>query len=396
MDNLITAILDEVGGSNLVRLAGLLGVAGDKAPAAMQSGIATVLAGLAGNAAKPGGAASLLSMLGDKAYDGSVFGTLGSVLGSTDSTSALLRGGEALLPSIFGSDANRVIDTVGSYLGLKSGMGKTLLSVAAPLVLGQLGKLVRTRGLSASGLLDLLMGQRGFLAGLLPTGLGPVLGFADEPVRRAAATVQEPTSSGLKKWLPWIGLLLLALLLYSFCLRSRPAMEETARQVGQATIETGKQAADAVIRMAQVVLPNGERVDLISGSFNQAFAEWLASNPTDLSRRFHFDVVEFDTGSAALTARSRDEVGRFARVLGAYPAVRVRLIGHTDATGNDADNLRLSVERAERVKGALVAAGIAADRIEVEGRGATEPKAPNDTDAGRAQNRRVELMVTAL
>ena len=149
------------------------------------------------------------------------------------------------------------------------------------------------------------------------------------------------------------------------------------------------------MNLAKVVLPGGETIDVVTGSFNDAFASFLASNPTDLTRRFAFDVIEFETGSATLTRRSREEVARLARILGAYPNVRVRLIGHTDATGNDADNLWLSVERAES-RGALGASGIAANRIEVEGRGATEPTASNDTESGRAQNRRVELVVLSL
>ena len=70
----------------------------------------------------------------------------------------------------------------------------------------------------------------------------------------------------------------------------------------------------------------------------------------------------------------------------------VEIEGHTDSTGNAAHNLDLSQLRAKTVRAALVAAGIAADRLTTAGLGQTEPVASNDTEAGRAQNRRVEVV----
>ena len=231
MDNLISMIASQIGGSNMNSIASLLGVAGDKAPSALQSGIATVLAGLASNASKPGGAAALLKTITDGGHDTGIFGQLGGILGSPDSTQKMLGQSGNLLSGLFGNNLGGVTDMLGSFLGLKSGAGKSLLGLAAPLVLGQLGSLVKSRGLSATGLLDLIMGQKGFLSGLLPTGLGSLLGFTgfDAAPRAAVTPHREPEKSGLMKWLPWLGLLLLALLLYNFCIRARTA--ETVREV---------------------------------------------------------------------------------------------------------------------------------------------------------------------
>lgn len=73
--------------------------------------------------------------------------------------------------------------------------------------------------------------------------------------------------------------------------------------------------------------------------------------------------------------------------------VRIRIVGHTDNTGSDSFNQRLSEGRAESVKKAVVERGISADRIETEGKGKSEPVASNDTEEGRAQNRRVEFII---
>lgn len=220
-----------------------------------------------------------------------------------------------------------------------------------------------------------------------------LVAVVDEPSRLTAA--EEPKPPALVRWLPWIGLLLFALLLNNFSRRARPAVNEMARQADHVTIESGKHAAEAAFMEGRLVLPNGETI--FSVTFAQSLAEWLASRPNDLSRRFVFDVVEFESGSAAPTIRSQMiELRDLTSVLTAYPAVRIRLIGHSYGAGDEADNLRLAVERAERVKGVMVAAGIAAERIEVEGRGAAQTIVSDETEAGRAYNSRVELMVTAL
>jgi len=68
-------------------------------------------------------------------------------------------------------------------------------------------------------------------------------------------------------------------------------------------------------------------------------------------------------------------------------------VGHTDARGSDSYNQRLSERRAEAVKAYMLNQGIPAERVRTEGRGETQPVASNDTDEGRAKNRRVEVTV---
>jgi outer membrane protein OmpA-like peptidoglycan-associated protein len=83
-------------------------------------------------------------------------------------------------------------------------------------------------------------------------------------------------------------------------------------------------------------------------------------------------------------------------MLKAYPNVAVNVAGHTDNTGDPTANKRLSAERAAAVKQTLVTMGVAGARITDEGLGPDKPIASNDTEEGRAKNRRVELLVTKL
>lgn len=101
--------------------------------------------------------------------------------------------------------------------------------------------------------------------------------------------------------------------------------------------------------------------------------------------------VTFATNSARLTRESDDDLNRVAEALAANPEVRVEVGGHTDNTGTDAVNNRLSKARAKAVVDYLVAKGIAPSRLTSRGYGSTQPVADNKTADGRAQNRRVEL-----
>lgn len=109
---------------------------------------------------------------------------------------------------------------------------------------------------------------------------------------------------------------------------------------------------------------------------------------------FDFDRLTFETGSATLKSESQEQLKNIAEILKAYPAVNVKLGGYTDNTGNASSNLKLSGDRATSVKGELVKLGIDAGRLEAEGYGQEHPVASNDTEEGKAQNRRISIRVT--
>jgi len=109
---------------------------------------------------------------------------------------------------------------------------------------------------------------------------------------------------------------------------------------------------------------------------------------------FDFDRLLFETGSANLEPNSMEQLENVAEILKAYPAVSVKLGGYTDNTGDAAANLKLSSERAQSVKKSLSDLGIKSSRLESEGYGEEHPVASNDTEQGRAQNRRISIRVT--
>jgi OmpA-OmpF porin, OOP family len=103
--------------------------------------------------------------------------------------------------------------------------------------------------------------------------------------------------------------------------------------------------------------------------------------------------IYFDTGSATIKPESQQTMQEIAKLLGQEPSLRLLVVGHTDNQGGYEHNLKLSERRASAVVGALVSQhGIQSSRLRAAGVGYLAPVASNDSDDGRAKNRRVELV----
>lgn len=103
--------------------------------------------------------------------------------------------------------------------------------------------------------------------------------------------------------------------------------------------------------------------------------------------------IQFEFNSSALTNDSQEGIDMLASFVESHPEINVELAGHTDNVGSDAYNLKLSEERAQVVRQALVAKGIGETRLTAKGYGSTKPIKPNDTEEHRAMNRRTEMVV---
>jgi OOP family OmpA-OmpF porin len=102
--------------------------------------------------------------------------------------------------------------------------------------------------------------------------------------------------------------------------------------------------------------------------------------------------IHFDTGKATIKPESEGIVGEIAALLKANPELRVTIEGHTDNTGTPQGNRALSEQRAKAVVEAVIAQGVEASRLSAVGWGEDKPVADNATEAGRAKNRRVEVV----
>ncbi len=115
--------------------------------------------------------------------------------------------------------------------------------------------------------------------------------------------------------------------------------------------------------------------------------------PPPTRRKIVLRGVNFDFDKATIRPDAQSILEEAAQILKDEPAIDVSVDGHTDAIGTDAYNQRLSERRAQAVREYLVRLGISPSRLRTRGFGESEPVASNDTEEGRAQNRRVELNV---
>ena len=106
--------------------------------------------------------------------------------------------------------------------------------------------------------------------------------------------------------------------------------------------------------------------------------------------------ISFDTNRSDILPNFRAILDRFAASLVENPTTMVTIVGHTDNTGTDAINNPLSIDRAAHTRDYLTTRGVAPARFTIDGRGSHEPITSNDTSAGRAKNRRVEIYVAEL
>ena len=168
--------------------------------------------------------------------------------------------------------------------------------------------------------------------------------------------------------------------------------------------EAQKQAAESqrnAERAAALALAESARAREAEGSAAKARAELLARMnqvlPTrDTPRGLVAEIggVLFATAKATLSVEARESLARLSGVLSAYPGLKLMIEGHTDNTGSEATNLKLSNDRAISVRDYLIGQGVPAPGIDVEGLGPASPVADNGTAEGRARNRRVEVIVS--
>ena len=381
----------------------------------LQASLASVLGGLAIKGSDIGVVRQVFELITSPSNDSSMIANPAELV-RTMPTSAGAGLGGTLLSTIFGNRTGAVGDLIARTAAFKNtSSGASLLSMAAPLVLGFLGKKVREGGLSVGSLTSFLASERDEILAAAPSGLTSLV---DTPVATAGvaptsipyARAVEPAPRG-NRWLwPLVGLA--ALLLVWFGLRSRTAgvgttdsavatgtLDSAAARTGAAVSAAGGAISDAARELGAFgkrMLPGGVELNIPERGIEANLINFIedGSRAVNDTTWFNFDRLNFATGSATILPESEDQLDNIAAVLKAYPNVNVKIGGYTDNTGDAAANQRLSQQRAEAVQQALVGKGIASGRLAAEGYGAQHPVGDNATEEGRAKNRRIALRVT--
>jgi len=301
----------------------------------------------------------------------------------------LLKLGTALLPSIFGTRQNAVTDWLSSAAGLNRNAAGSLLSIGAPFVLNWILKYLRTGGnyngsrSRQSPRRSVVVPPRSGAGGAHP---GPRFDFGD--VGRAAPAAR--AGSSLWKWI----LLLIAILLLFWLWKGRRTEQPVATTPEPAAPAEVAPAAPAPVFVIRG-LPNGVKLNVPENGIESQLIAFIEdpNRPVDKTTWFSFDRLEFETASAVLMPSSQEQLKNIADIMSAYPQVEAKIGGYTDSVGDDADNMKLSQDRATNTMNALVQLGVPPARMAAEGYGEQFPVASNDTEEGRQRNRRIDLRV---
>jgi flagellar motor protein MotB len=136
-----------------------------------------------------------------------------------------------------------------------------------------------------------------------------------------------------------------------------------------------------------------KRLDIPASFTGEVYSYDVTLIKVKVGRKVVLNNILFETGKSVLTASSGEELDRLFGILTDNPLMKIEISGHTDKTGSEAVNFRLSESRAKAVVDYLVKKGIDSSRLEFRGFGSLQPVADNATVEGRAQNRRVEFKI---
>ena len=440
--DLIGMLKEEVSKNSVNLIAQKTGESEERTQAGIFAAIPAVLAGIMKNGMS-GGAGFLKGLLPDQAA-----GLPGAVPeDEAEQGETLLERGKSMLANLFGADTDSVAGAVSAESGIDSQKSAGLLAMAVPVIMGAVKRLMSRNGWSFSDLLSKLFENKSDIEAALPANLSSAFGLAslsmpegigglktpemsstrvppvsiptsdsvlhgsDKDPAVRAGKYEEPASSGtgFLKWL--IPLILVALAAWWLLGRQDDKAEqvtdtetvdmgEDASTIAGAVTGSLNEAGDWVYDLGESMqrkLADGSELSIGQNSAENRLIGFIEddSREVDKTTWFSLDRLYFDTGKSTLKPESKAQLENIAAIMKAYPDVKLKLGGYTDNTGDAAVNKRLSSDRALNAMKELTRMGVPASRIEAEGYGPEHPIASNDTKEGRAQNRRIDVRVTA-
>ncbi|HEY1303214.1 MAG TPA: OmpA family protein [Vicinamibacterales bacterium] len=428
--NLIAQMMNEFRGDTLSSVASAIGETPDRTQTALGGVLPALIGGLANNTTSSDQANSLLNVIKGNRLDTGPAADIASAVRAPGGVNSLIGTGRGLLDSLLGGRVGGITDWVSSLSGINRSSSSSLLGLALPLVLGQIGKMVLNSGGNASSLMSLLGDQRQFLQDA-PSGLSGVLGepaarqvttseheggryvraYESESRRPAAVagTYQEPARR--RSWLWVLPLLVLVPLLLFLLSRRTEAPRQAAVETRPVPAAPGRDVTRPAPDVPRVIppggaaglgafiektLPNNVTLRVPAEGIERKLVEYIEDPNQSPTKEtwFSFDRVEFEPDSATLLPKSSEQLQNIANIMKAYPNVKLTIGGYTDNTGDDSRNVKLSQDRATAAMNQITSLGIDPPRLSAEGFGSANPIADNGTPEGRQRNRRVDIRVT--
>ncbi|MBL1409220.1 OmpA family protein [Sphingobacterium faecale] len=325
---------------------------------------------------------------------------------------------------IFGNKFTGITQSIGKYLDMSPESVRSLFGASVPAVISGITQKGGHWDVAEVG--QLLQTNRSSFASAIPPGLGlgmfgslfakadvakeiggPNNSDVDSPsptpsmVHTQRDTDQEKKGAGVW-WL--LILVLIAALWFLFgrgCGSDKQVTSETANTSLDSNQNIKPDSSGSVgSLLIDVKLPDGDSLKAFSSGIEEQLIQFLQSDYktwTDEQLKekwFDFDNLNFETGTATVTADSQVQLVNIARILQLFPDAKIKIGGYTDRTGDEAINKKVSQERADAVKNYLDKEGLSAQVVGAEGYGSEFAKVAWDApDKERAKDRRVAISV---
>lgn len=259
--DILGLIKDKLTDSVIEKVSGFLGEHPEKIGPALNSAVPIVMGGIIRSASTEEGAGKVMDVLKDGGHTGEILDDLPTLLGNFDKTQLLITIGSNIFNHFSGNKGNSIVEKLSTLNGVRKTSASSLVGLAAPLVLGALGKVVGKEGLGVSGLSKLLSEQRETVFGALPPAIANQLNFKGATTTTAASKEEKPKEEkpastgggGFPSWIPWVLIGLLFLGVVGYFLKYR---KPTVKQLETPVVSVlPKQDSTFVSDSAFVALP---------------------------------------------------------------------------------------------------------------------------------------------
>lgn len=422
--NVIEIIKAHLSPDLIARASRFLGESEASTSKGFETGIPALLAGVLNAIEEKDKIIPIWDLIQDQQNDPEILSHLTELFDGNSKHTSNTSLGESLLAHLF-EGKSTVLHSINSLAGFQNvGSAGKVLSIAAPLVLASLRNKAEISDLGMAGLLKWLLDNKQNILGSLPNGWTSQMGlihlmYSKDHDHSGGSETSVPTS---RFWWLWI-LAIMALVgglwvgvkscnqtemvdRFTGAIKNAKAVLDSTSIEAENAAKLAKEGLDSA---AQVFKSKwtalGKSINIRLGDSTLSLpekgvelklVEWIQNkaNEIDKTTWFNFDRILFQTGSASLNKVSDEQIKNIATIMKAMPSLEFKIGGYTDNTGDPVANVKLSMERAEAVKNALVEKGIDVKRLEAEGYGPEFPAADNATEEGREQNRRVAIRVT--
>lgn len=410
--------------------------------------LATLLGVMIAKVKNKSSAAEIYQFITKPEFSGGLLKNIPELFASETNTKIVTGIGSELLQSMMGGQEESVLSKLSSSSGMSTDSLQLISTKLLPVLLSVLGKRVKTDGLGLDAFMNLLEGQQSHVQKALPEKWGAelfsTLGLSieaeaekeviegesimenQEEHTESIDEVENETNESMKKSLvarvlPIVVSVMAIVFAWYFGLRNQNntkdenALQEEQTEIKDKQVDSSLQILSAnnlyqqgdeligksiegyeelgVFMKRQ--LPDGTMIVVPSNGSESKLIEYIEKEEYS-EQWIELERIRFETNSATLIQESSTQLNHLWAILESYPGVQLKIGGYTDNTGNEDNNMELSTNRANAIRQELVNLGTDAERLQAEGYGSQHAIADNETEQGRAKNRRIAIRVTQI